>query len=239
MKHKYLIKLTLLVTAIYTLFSCTKTVEIEINPADSYEYFPIAVGDTKLYQKVTYSYAVGQKEKVDSILVREIVTSKTISNNETYFVIERQIKGKNDFFFKAESVYQIITNPKQIINTEKNIYTVLLNYPLYLGAKWNLNEINGRDEKEAEIFGVVDFPKKLITNKDLLLVQSDSTNNLVDFKVSNKIFAKNIGLIFIENTAIDYCQDSDPNPTTSCTGKYLIESGKREFLTLLEYGKVE
>lgn len=239
MKHKYLLKLTLLFTIICTVFSCTKTEKIEINPADSYEYFPIAVGDSKLYQKVTFSYAVGQKEKVDSMLVREIVTSKSISNNETYYVIERQTKGKNDFFFKPESVYQIITNPKQVINTEKNIYTILLNYPLYLGSKWNLNQINGRDEKEAEILEVVDFPKKLITDKNLLLVQSDSTNNLVDFKVSNKIFAKNIGLIFTENTLVDYCQDSDPNPKTSCTGKYIIESGKREFFTLLEYGKVE
>lgn len=231
-------RLCLGILAIY-LASCTKTEDLDINPADSYQYFPIEVGDSKLYQKVTFSYAVGQKEKIDSVLVREIVTSKSKSNNETYYIIERQIKAKNDFFFRTESVYQVITNPKQIVNAERNIYTILLQFPLYLGAKWNLNEINGQDEKEVEVFDLEGFPKKLITDKDLLLVQSDSTNNLVDFKVANKVFAKNIGLIYTENTLIDYCQDSDPNPNTSCTGKYLIESGKREFWTLLEYGKKE
>lgn len=218
------------------ILSCTKTTEVDPNPKDSYLYFPIEVGDFKLFQKVVYSYAVGQKERIDSILVKETVTSKSQSNNETYYLIERQAKGKNDLFFKPEAVYQIITNPKQVINTERNIYTVLLYYPIYLGSKWDINEINGQDEKEAEIVNLGKLPAKLITNKDLILVQSDSTNNFVDFKVSNKIFAKNIGLIYSENSAIDYCQDSDPNPATSCTSKFIIESGKREFITLLEYG---
>jgi hypothetical protein len=229
-------KICLFIFLSIIILSCTKTTEIDPNPKESYKYFPIEVGDFKLFQRVVYSYAVGQKERIDSILVKETVTSKSQSNNETYYVIERQAKGKNDLFFKPEIVYQIITNPKQVINTERNIYTVMLYYPIFLGSKWNVNEINGQDEKEAEIINLGKFPKKLITDKNLILVQSDSTNNFVDFKVSNKIFAKNIGLIYSENSAIDYCQDSDPNPATSCTGRFIIESGKREFITLLEYG---
>lgn len=239
LKTNIYIKFCTFFLLLISILSCTKTTEVDPNPKDSYKYFPIEVGDFKLFQKVVYSYAVGQKEKIDSILVKETVTSKSQSNNETYYVVERQVKGKNDFFFKPETVYQLITNPKQVINTERNIYTILLYYPIYLGAKWNINEINGQDEKEAEIVNLGKLPSKLITDKNLILVQADSTKNFVDFKVSNKIFAKNIGLIYTENSAIDYCQDANPNPATSCTSKFIIESGKREFITLLEYGSAK
>lgn len=218
--------------------SCTKTQEVDPNPQDSYQYFPMEVGDFKLYQKVIYSYAVGQKEKIDSTLVKETVTSKTISNSDTYYIIERQARGKNDLFFKQEAVYQVVTNPKQVINGERNIYTVLLHYPIYEGSTWDINEINGQDEKEVEILKPdKEIPANLITNKNLIRVLGDSTNNAITFLVNQKFFAKNIGLIYSEKTEIDYCQDNDENPKTSCTGKGIIESGKREFWNLLEYGK--
>jgi hypothetical protein len=222
---------------LFAIVSCTKTSDVEINPQDSYKYFPIEVGDYNIFQKVTYSYAVGQKVKIDSVLVKETVASKTISNSDTYFVIERQAKGLNDLFFKPEAVFQVITNPKQVIKGERNVYTILLHYPVYLEAKWNINEINGQDEKEAEIVSYDKLPPKLITNKNIIKVLTDSTNNLIDFKVGCNIFAKDFGLIYQENTYIDYCQDSDPNPVTSCVGKFIMESGKREFITLLEHNK--
>lgn len=222
---------------LFVIVSCTKTSELEINPQDSYKYFPIEVGDYNIFQKVTYSYAVGQKVKIDSVLIKETVASKTKSNNDTYFVIERQAKGANDLFFRPEAVFQIITNPKQVIKGERNIYTILLHFPLYEGSTWNINEINGLDEKEAEIVNYKKLPPKLITEKNIIKVLSDSTNNFIDFKVGCNIFAKDIGLIYQENTNIEYCQDNNENPQNSCTGKYLIESGKREFLTLLEHNK--
>jgi hypothetical protein len=225
---------------VFVIISCTKTVEVDPNPKDSYLYFPIEVGDSKVYQKVTYSYAVGQKERIDSVLVKEIIKSKSISNNETYYVVERQAKGKNDLFFKPELVYQIITNPKQVIKAERNVYTVLLHYPIYAGSTWNINEINGRDKIEAEIVDYGKLPSRLITDKNVIRVLADSTNNLINFKVNQNIFAKNIGQIYSEFTDVEYCQDSeDPNPVTNCTGKFIKESGKREFITLIEYGKID
>jgi hypothetical protein len=218
--------------AIIILNSCTKPLDADPNPQDSYRYFPIEVGDFKLYQKVTYSYAVGQKEKIDSVLVRETVKSKTLSNSDIYYVIEREAKGKNDLFFKAEAVYQVITNPKQVVVGERNIYKILLHYPIYEGATWNINEINGDDEQEVEVIkNDNSLPKKLITDKNIIKVLGDSTNNAITFLVNQNLFAKDIGLIFKEQTYIEYCQDDN------CIGKGIIESGKREFWTLLEAGK--
>jgi hypothetical protein len=218
--------------------SCTKTTDA-LNPLDSYLYFPIEVGDYKIYQVVSRTYAVGQKPAIDTVLRKEIVKSKTVDQSTINYVIERQTKGRNDLFFKPEAVFQVITNPKQVVVGERNIYTILLQYPVFNGAKWNVNEINGQDEKRAEIVDYDSLPAKLITNKNLIRVLSDSTNNFVDFKVKYHLFAKDYGLIYTENTQIDYCQDNDQNPTTSCTGKYIIESGKREFITLLDYVKAK
>lgn len=226
---KYILVIFLLV-----VLSCTKTEEIDPNPQDSYKYFPIEVDDFKLYQKVTYSYAVGQKEKIDSVLVKEIVKSKTVDNNNTYYVIERQVKGKNDFFFKPELVYQLITNPAQVIKAERNVYTIFLQYPIFAGSEWNINKINGRDEEKVEIIKNVKLlPKKLITDKNVFTVLGDSTNNFITFKVNQNVFAKDFGLIFSEKTDIEYCQEDN------CLGKGQIESGKREFYNLLEIGKIK
>jgi hypothetical protein len=227
---KYLPIILLLSFAI----SCTKTIEVDPDPKNSYKYFPIEVDDFKIYQKITQSYAVGQKPTIDTVLVKEIVKSKTVDNNETYYVIERQAKGKNDFFYKPELVYQIITNPAQVIKAERNIYTVFLKYPIYNGSEWNINQINDRDEEKVEIIKNESIlPKNLITNKNVFTVLGDSSNNLIDFKVNQTIFAKDMGQIFSEKTYIEYCQEDN------CRGKGIIESGKREFFTLIEIGKIK
>ncbi len=219
------------------VISCTKTQEVDPNPKDSYRYFPIAVGDYKIYQKVTFSYVVGQKEKKDTILIKETVASKSQNNGDNYFVVERQVKAKNDLFFKSESVFQYIINPKEVISTDKNLYTLLLQFPIYSGAKWNQNILNTQNGTELEVVPYKTLPKNLITDKNLLKVQGDSTNNLVTYLVDYHLFSKDIGMVYKEKTDIAYCQDDDPNSKTSCTGKYIIQSGKREFYTLIEYGK--
>ncbi len=236
LKH-LLSKYYLIILGIFVVISCTKTIEQDPNPQDSYRYFPIEVGDYKLYQLVTKSYGIAQKERIDTVEVKEIVKSKSKSNNDTYYIIERQSKGKNDFFFKPELVYQVITNPKQVINEERNVYTVQLSYPLYKGAKWNLNEINGRDEDYAKIVDYNKLPPKLITDKNLIKVLSDSTNNFINMAVNYTIFAKDIGPIYFEKSYIDYCQEDCDNPN-SCCRKFIISSGKREFKTLIEVGKI-
>jgi DNA replicative helicase MCM subunit Mcm2 (Cdc46/Mcm family) len=174
--------------------------------------------------------------------VKEIVTSKTENKNEIYYSVERQIKGKNDLFFKPEAVFQIITSPKQVIKAEKNVYTVLLYYPIYLTSEWNINEVNGQEPKIAEIVENGKLPPALITEKNIIKVLGDSTNNEVSYLVDCHIFAKNIGLIYEEKTNIEYCQESaidNPNPLTNCFGKKIKEVGKREFITLLAHGKVK
>jgi hypothetical protein len=223
---------------LFVVVSCRKS-SAEFNPQDSYKYFPIEIGDYKIFQVVSNTYAVGQKAKIDTVLRKEIVVSKTKDQSTVNYVVERQIKGKNDLFYKPELVYQIITNPKQIVIGERNIYKILLRFPIYQGAKWNINEINGQDEKRAEVVKYDSLPPKLISDKNLVKVEGDSTNNFIDFKVAYSLFSKDVGLIYTENTNVDYCQDSDPNPKTSCTGKYIIESGKREFIRLIEYGNLK
>ncbi|MES2794740.1 MAG: hypothetical protein V4683_02185 [Bacteroidota bacterium] len=223
------------------VISCNKSDLVGPDPKDSYQYFPIEVGDYKLFRKVVYSYS-GKKEQIDSLLVKEIVTSKTENKNEIYYTIERQVKGKNDLFFKPETIFQIITNLKQVIKAEKNVYTVLLHYPVYLTSEWNVNQINGQEPKIAEIVENGTLPPSLITDKDIIKVLGDSTNNVVSYLVDCHIFAKNIGLIYEEKTDLEYCQESEidnPDSITNCTGKKIIEIGKREFITLLEHGKVK
>jgi hypothetical protein len=213
------------------LYACTKTAEPNPNPADSYQYFPIEVGDYKLYKQVTFNYAVGTKVVKDTAQVKETVTSKTVNNSDTFFVIERTEKGKNDLFFKPTLVYQVIVNPQRVILEERNNYSIYLLYPLYLREKWNINQINGRDEVKATIVPYDSLPPKLITTKNLIKVQTDSTNNLINMAVNYTLFAKGIGPIYSEKSYIEYCQEDN------CLGKYLISSGNRQFKTLLSYGK--
>jgi hypothetical protein len=225
-----------LVVLVFTVvISCTKTEVLEINPQDSYKYYPIEVGDFKIYQVISKNYAVGQKEKIDTVLRKEIVKSKTIDQSSTTFVIERQVKGKNDYFYKAELVYQVITSPQKILVGERNVYKVLLYFPIYKKAKWDVNEINGLDNDVVKIVDINadKLPQNLISTKNLAAVLGDSTNNAISFIVNQTIYSKDIGLIYREITDIAYCQEND-----QCLGKGIIESGKREFIKLLEFGKM-
>jgi hypothetical protein len=210
------------------LASCSKPLDVHL-PQVSYNYYPLAVGDERLFELVRISYAVGTKTQTDTLAIKELVQSKTEKNGVLTYQILRLSKGQNDFLFKPELSYQNRLSPQNVVSTEKNQNLQLLNFPLFVGASWNLNEHNTQDKLEAKIVLTDSIPPQLLGQEYIYKVEVEDFQSVVNFKRKYSLYSKGYGLVFSENTDIDYCQDDD------CRGKFIISSGQREYKRLISY----
>jgi hypothetical protein len=210
------------------LASCSKPLDVH-TPEQSYNYFPLKVGEERQYEIIRYNYAVGLKEKIDTIYVKEKVTEKEEKNNTVTYQIVRSKRGIKELFFTPEITYKYIYSPENVINTENNQNIVQLKFPLYVGAKWNINAVNRADIKEANIVYTSEIPKDLITNNNIYKVEIEDKQTQIDYIKLYDLYAKNIGLIYTEDTHIEYCQEE------SCIGKFEISSGYKTYKRLLQY----
>ncbi len=213
------------------LFQCSQPLDVHA-PVDSYKYFPLTVGEERSYEIIRTSYAVGQKVQTDTLLTKETVQSVKEQNGSKIYQVLRMVRGRNDLFFKPEASFQYIYSPESVVNTEKNLNQTILRFPLYVGAEWNLNENNLNDKQTAQIVYTSELPAKLLTNENIYKVEVEDLQSNINFKRIYQLYSKNIGLIYSEHSEIEYCQDEN------CIGKFIIQSGQREYKRLLEYKKV-
>lgn len=221
----------LIIIAIVT--SCAP--ESEFNVLESYNYFPMAKGEERTYEWIKTNWAVGVASKPDTVLVKEIVTDQTEENLEKTYTIQRLIKGKNDFFFKPILTFQYLVSPREVVTTEQNIQIVELQFPLTTGSAWDQNRLNIEDPAEAEIVETFELPEKLFTKDKIKIINLFNEDSQVSTHIKNKYYAKDIGLIYTENTAIEYCQKD--GVFCGKNGERIKDSGVIETLRLIEYKK--
>ncbi len=218
----------------FVLKACTYA-DLEVKPADSYRYFPIKLGDERIYEQITTNYAVGQNAIKDTILVKETITKKDSIDFENTFTVFREIKRKQDFEFIPDFTYLLITNPKEIISTEKNVATVRLSFPLNVGAEWNMNRLNTKDEKKALVLPAYDIPSNFLTNQKVFKLDIEDLESTVNKIKTNRYYGLDVGLLFLEDTNLEYVQDEKGGIIIN--GKPKIESGQELTLRLIKYTK--
>jgi hypothetical protein len=219
------------------ILGCTKNSEV-ISPEDGRLYGKLEVGQIRIYQAVKKTYLVGPKLVIDSFLVRETIQS-VVQNTDGSMAYQtlREVKRKNDFQYTANLQYIQTTSPKELVSTEQNIPRVLLRYPLNYGAEWNINEQNNLDENKVFLLKPNEtILAKFANKKDLLMIEIDDfDDDLTSKNLQLMVFSKTEGLIYNENTQLEYCYINEERVRPCDPNKKIISSGFDEQKTLIEF----
>ena len=220
-----------LVHVLFVLFACNKTVE----PDDrrlGYVYFPLEIGNYVVYEVDEKNYTILDSNRVFYQLKEVVTDTFTNLSGQKQFVLERYRRNNDLENWRIDSVWSALRTGSQAIKFENNIPYIKLVFPVERNNSWNGNAFNDKGEslfrtsefRRSRRYGDIQLP-----NTVKVLMGNDSS--LVTQVKREEVFAENIGLVFMERINVRF--KSEPENL----GKGLIESGKIERFTVIDFGK--
>lgn len=180
----------LYIVCLSSLWSCKKdkTTSVDLG----YDYFPIQVGSQWLYKVDSMVYYSGN----DTLFTynEQIIVDSTFIDDvqDTVF---RLLRYKNSVINK---VYTIKKLPSRLEQRENNIEVKLI-FPIREGQTWNINSFSALDPTEVYCENVGKaFSKDTLTYDTTCSVILEDIEVRVDVISSLEVYAKNQGLIFLE-----------------------------------------
>lgn len=153
----------------------------------------------------------------------------------SYYVYQYRRKNPSETW-EEESVlvHTVKRTRSNLLQYEGNTPYVKLTFPVKTGLTWDGNAFNTSDPMYYRYSDVemMDAPTESLNAQLIQVVQSDYDDQIILKDFRHEIYAKGIGLVFKENSILEYCQEPD------CFGKKEISSGTVFQQTLIEYGKL-
>ena len=195
------------------------------------EYFPTDSGRYWIYNVHEIKY---NSDTTDTTYQRKDIIFNTFEyQNTTIYELYRYYKPNNFIAwpFQPDSVWSFTTDQNQIILKESNVEFIRLDFPLSNGKTWNGNAKNTalRDDytvsnfKKSCAIGTFYFPETV----DVI---EEHSLNLVNKDYRNRIYAKNIGVVYKKYEQFNFKTDAGN------IGQGKIEFGSNIEETLIEYG---
>jgi len=195
------------------------------------EYFPTDSGRYWIYDVHEIKY---NSDTTDTTYQRkDLIFDVFEYQNTTIYQLYRFYKSSDvvDWPSQPDSVWSFTTDQNQITLKESNVEFVRLVFPLSNGETWdgNSKNVSIRDDytisnfKKPYTVGVFYFP-------ETATVIEEHSLNLVSKDYRNRIYAKNVGLIYKYYEQLNFKTDA------GTIGQGKIEFGSISEETLLEYG---
>ncbi|TDB65795.1 hypothetical protein [Arundinibacter roseus] len=218
------------ILVLYICLSCEPPTE-ELR-AD-YSYFPLETGLFVEYQVRESHYSVAGPARETTYYLKERCGDTFQTHNGGEHVrIERFRKNSPTAAWLPDSVWSARLLPDRAIRTENNRAFIKLIFPLTSQTTWNGNALN---ELPSELYKA-NFETENLSGfesslpRPLTVVQRQDSSIISLYRKSEQ-YAPGIGLIYRENTALEYCQEP------SCLGSGRINSGHRKIQQMVAYGK--
>jgi len=214
-------------TAVYALLfiglflSCESMVE-EPSTDLGYEYFPLEVGNTWIYQvdsTIFDTTGMGRVIDTTSSFVREQIVEKFIDNTDTeVFRIERSYRATEGDAWQVVDVWSAEKTEKQAIRTEENLRYIKMIFPLSENAVWDGNIFIDQPIIISIAGETLEFLKDWtyeVINKDVAeqigtfafdevtTISQVDEENLIEIRFAREKYAKGVGLVFKEMRIMD------------------------------------
>ncbi|AEI49850.1 hypothetical protein Runsl_3486 [Runella slithyformis DSM 19594] len=198
-----------------------------------YRYFPLETGRFVEYAVQEASYAVGKTPVLSSYFLKEVCGSETVgAGGQLQYQIQRYRRTTAQQNWTADSAGFAYLLPDRAVKVENNLPLVKMVFPLYEGLNWNGNHYNTLPPQTYEArFIKTPFTINALSFPESLHIIQQNDSSLVTLVRFTERYAPAVGLIYKENTALNYCQ------TPNCLGKGIIESGTQKVLRIVAYGK--
>jgi len=226
------------------LFSCKDNAET-LKPDPFLDYFPLQVGAYRIYD--VEDVQIQQNVKTSSGYELKMIAIDSFRNEEggyTY-VINRYRRADSTQAWSTLETWSARLNNRQVIVNEGNTSYVRLITPLMKGQQWNGNEFNtlGGDDNcgsgttfscdQFEITSIGETFKTVNSSFDntLTVTEENDPDLLVKNDVRKRVYQSGVGLIYLENTVLNYC-----TTPPSCYGTQFVNIGATYKQTLKQSG---
>ncbi|WP_018343357.1 hypothetical protein [Cytophaga aurantiaca] len=195
------------------------------------DYFPTDSGRYWIYNVHEIKY---NADTTDTIYQRkDLIYNSFEFQNTTIYELYRFYKTNDavDWPLQPDSVWSFTTDHNQITLKESNVEFIRLVFPLSNGETWNANSKNMalRDDYSVSNFGKPYGVNTFYFPQTVDIIEEHSLN-LVYKDYRNRIYAKNVGLIYKNYEQLNFNTD----PGNIGLGK--IEFGSIIEESLIEYG---
>lgn len=218
MKSFYLFFWTIVVFTGFT--SCNS--ENDVMKSDSgRSYYPVKKGLFQIYDVERTQYSLGIPTTITYQLKTVVVDSFLNAENTYTYVMYRSIRSTESDEWQDIDTWAIRSGNQETVVQIENLPSVNLKYPVRQGLEWDGNKYNSLGENLYKIESVKTVQTLgANTFDDCLTVEQKNNEDYIVFLDQRKeIYARNIGLIYKDSTALHFCTQNE------CLGEQQIEQG--------------
>lgn len=233
------------------LASCEKKVEEFDQAKFGYDYFPLEIGKTWIYQvdSTIYDDEGASVIETSAQVKEEIVESYQDEVGDTIYRIERFWRSSDTTSWKITDVWVAYSNGSQAFRVEENLKFIKFVFPAHEGIRWDGNIFFDKSSTIITVSGerlamFRGWDEHRITSLDVseevggnsygqvatVLLTDDREENTVERRYALEKYARGVGLIYKENIILDSQQSQSSAPWTEKAEKGFILKQ-----TLIEY----
>lgn len=228
----------LIIVSIFVLQSCHDN---DADPINSYDYFPVKVGQFSIFEVNQVVYAMGQKDSVSTKWQEKDEVTKLLKSEHGVqtFILSRFTRNSSSGTWQKVKEFSIQKFPDKIIETLDNEINVPMLFPIDSNLQWNGYMYINLDEKDYRYgyknnYQNINKPLAVgaISFDNTLMVKERFDTSMTYYKVAQKYYALDVGLICAEQADFEYLQDNG-----DLIGYKVIASGQRKTRKIIAYGQ--
>jgi len=196
------------------------------------QYIPLQRGLFQIYDvnSITYS-EIDLPETLSYQLMTEVVDSFPNQDGYYTYVLHRSTRADSTAAWVNLDTWSAKITGQQAVISEENTPFIKLAFPISDTRKWDGNALNNIGEND---YTIESAGKSSVVGsksyKDCVTVIQNDDDNLVSTDIRQEVYSRNIGLIDVEKTQLNYCTDID------CFGQKKIKNGLIYKQTIRYYG---
>ena len=240
------------------LLGCTKETAEEIVIDYGYDYFPLEVGDIRIYQVDSIIYdpiALGTKVDSSTAYFREVVADTLIDlTGNVIYRIERYYRQDLADDWIIDKVFVVGNNQDRLVWQEDNLRFVKLVFPVKENQQWNghlfLDEslivtVAGEGLEMFKGWSYTTEQLEAMTTignqsfDDVVTISHANNENLIEYRFAQEKYARGVGLIYrelhIQDTQCRTCCNMDFAACESLPWAEKAEKGFTVVQRLIDY----
>jgi len=197
------------------------------------EYLPLQKRFFQIYDVNSITYTdLNPPETLSYQLITEVVDSFPNGEGSFTYVIHRSKRpDSTSATWTLVDTWSARVSDQEAVVNEENIPYVKIAFPAVNGKTWNGNSLNAGVENDYKI---TDARKPFATGgntyNDCITIIQNNDDNLVNTDIRKEVYARNVGLIYVEKTQLNYCTD------INCFGQKQIKNGLVYRQAIRSYG---
>lgn len=208
--------------------SCEKDdPEEDLTIIKGFNYYPLEVGKYITYQldSIIYHTGIGHcifvQDSTSHFLKEEVTGTFEDNTGTTNYIIERFTRKEESAPWNIIDVWNTKISETQVERVEENLRFVKLVFPVWKGERWSGNSFLSQDTSillggetinfysnwsEKYTYGTIDSTEVIngiAFDSVMTVIQSDSKDNKISYRVSLEKYARNVGLVYKEMWILD------------------------------------